>query len=148
MSQSRPLPSWGSEKEIKNIPMPYSRTSIARTPMARTRFWVPTKYFQLLKKTNTEGNSIISSWIFLCCMYSESPYRGDSNEYSQHSIIVLMIARTSLNYRHLLPDLALWLTLNGSYYPYLEQIFMGSRMFEPLRFDWIWNHRRTNAQEP
>ena len=36
----------------------YSRTSIGRTPMARlpwlirTRFWVPTKFFKQLKKTN------------------------------------------------------------------------------------------------
>ena len=36
----------------------YSQTSIARTPMARlpwlirTRFWVPTKFFRQLKKTN------------------------------------------------------------------------------------------------
>ena len=42
----------------------YSRTSMARTPMARlpwlirTRFWVPTKFFRELKKTNIQGNCL------------------------------------------------------------------------------------------
>ena len=38
---------------------------------------------------------------------------------------------------HLLPDLAPGLTLNGSNYPYLEQIFMVPKRFEPLMFDCI-----------
>ena len=39
----------------------YSRSSMARTPMARlpwlirTRFWAPTKFFRYLKKTNISG---------------------------------------------------------------------------------------------
>ena len=43
----------------------------------------------------------------------------------------------SLNYRYLLPDLAPWLIFSGSNsnYPYLEQISMVPKMFEPLRFD-------------
>ena len=42
----------------------------------------------------------------VCCMYSsESPHRGNSNEYIQHTIIVKEIKKT-LNYRYLLPDLA------------------------------------------
>ena len=45
------------------------------------------------------------------------------------------IENTSLNYCHLLPDLAPWLTLSGSNYPYLEQITMVPTMFEPLKFD-------------
>ena len=51
-------------------------------------------------------------------MYSlESPRRCDSNEYIQHTIIVLKInivlkiKKTSLNYHHLLPDLAQCSTL-------------------------------------
>ena len=40
-----------------------------------------------------------------------------------------------LNYSHLHPDLALWLTLSGSNFPCLEQISMLSKMFEPLKFD-------------
>ena len=35
---------------------------------------------------------------------------------------------TSLNYHHLLPNLAPWLTLSGSNYPCLEQIFMVLKM--------------------
>ena len=40
-------------------------------------------------------------------------------------------------------DLALRLTLSGSNYPYLEQISMVPKMFEPLRFDciYIYNER-------
>ena len=52
-------------------------------------------------------------WIFslfylviVCCMYSlELPHRGDSNEYTQHTIIVYKIEKISLNYRYLLPEL-------------------------------------------
>ena len=46
--------------------------------------------------------------------------QGDSNEYTQHTIIVQKIAKVSLKYRHLLPDLAPWLTLSGLNYPYLQ----------------------------
>ena len=44
----------------------------------------------------------------VCCVYSlESPHRGDSNEYTQDTIIVLEIKKTSLNNHHLLPDMAM-----------------------------------------
>ena len=39
-------------------------------------------------------------------MYSlESPHRGDSNKYTQHTIIIEKIEKTSLNYIHLPSDL-------------------------------------------
>ena len=38
-------------------------------------------------------------------------FRGDSSEYIQHAIIVQKIGKISQNDRHLLPDLALWLSL-------------------------------------
>ena len=42
----------------------------------------------------------------VCCVYSlELPHRGNSNEYTQHTIIVLKIEKISLNYRYLLPEL-------------------------------------------
>ena len=42
----------------------------------------------------------------VCFMYSlESPHRGDSNEYTQYTIIVWKIQKISLNYRYLLPEL-------------------------------------------
>ena len=50
-----------------------------------------------------------------------------------------MIEKTSLNYIHLPPNLALWVTLSGSNYPCLEQIYMLQEIFELLRFDCIWN---------
>ena len=37
------------------------------------------------------------------------------------------------------PDLALLSTLNGSTYPCLKLIFMVTKVFEPLKFDCIWN---------
>ena len=61
----------------------------------------------------------------VCCVYSlESPHRGASNEYTQHTIIVKEIKKKSLNYRYLIPHLAPWFTLSGSNYPCLEQFSM------------------------
>ena len=66
-------------------------------------------------------------------MYSlELPHRGDSNEYTQYTIIVLKIEEIFL-YRYLLSDLAPWLIHGGSKYPYLELISMVPMMFEPLK---------------
>ena len=96
-----------------------AQTWMARLPwMIRTLFSVPTKFFQQLKK------QIFNDFFFLfyhgivCCVYSlELPHWGDSNEYTQHTIIGKKIEKKkkkqkqkkkkqSLNYRHLLPDLA------------------------------------------
>ena len=60
----------------------------------------------------------------------EPPHRGDSNEYTQHTII-LKIEKTP----HMPSGLALWLILSGSNYPCLEQIHMVQKNFEPLKFD-------------
>ena len=43
--------------------------------------------------------------------------------------------RFPLIIHHLLPDLAPGLAHNGSNYPYLEQIFMVPKRFEPSKFD-------------
>ena len=67
----------------------------------------------------------------------ETAYRGDSNEYTKHTIILKKIEKTSLNYSHLPPALALWLTLSGSKYPCLEKNAMVQKIFEPLKFDCI-----------
>ena len=47
------------------------------------------------------------------------------------------LKRFPLSIHHFLPNLAPGLILNGSNYPYLEQIFMVPKRFEPLRFDCI-----------
>ena len=65
----------------------------------------------------------------------ESPHRGDSKEYTQHTTIVQKVEKTSLNYRHLLPDLAPLFTLNDSNDPCLEQNSMVPTMFEQLKFE-------------
>ena len=61
-----------------------------------------------------------------------SPHRGDSNEYNQRNIILLKIETTCWNYAHLSPDLALWLTLSGSNYPWQGHISMFLK-----KFNWI-----------
>ena len=67
----------------------------------------------------------------VCCVYSlELPHRGNSNEYTQYTIIVQKNEKISLNYLHLFPDLASWLTISGSNHSYLEQISMVPKMFE------------------
>ena len=72
----------------------------------------------------------------VCCVNSlELPHRDNSNEYTQHTIILLKRENISINYRHLLPDLVPWLNLIGSNYPSLEQISTVPKMFEPLKFD-------------
>ena len=64
----------------------------------------------------------------LYVVYSlESPHWGDSNEYTQHKIIMQKIEKTALNDRCLRPDLVPLLTLSGSNYSYPEQIFMVPR---------------------
>ena len=60
------------------------------------------------------------------------------DEHIQHTIIISKIGKTILNNIHLPPDLALWLTLSGSTYPYLEQISMIPNVFEPLKFDYLY----------
>ena len=102
-------------------------------------------FFQSLQNSSYSSRKQIFRDFFLfyhgivCCVYSlELPHRGDSNEYTQHTIFVLKIEKISQNYRYLLPDLVPWLTLSGSNYPCLEWISMVPKMFEPLRFDCIW----------
>ena len=46
--------------------------------------------------------------IVWCAFSLESPHRGDSKEYTQHTIISRR-SKQNLNHRHLLPDLASWL---------------------------------------
>ena len=76
-------------------PTIYSRTSIAWTPMARLPWLIRTHFFQSLRSSSDSPRKQIFREIFLfyreivCCVYSlESPHRGDSNEYTQHTIIV------------------------------------------------------------
>ena len=40
------------------------------------------------------------------------------------TVLKIIKKKKSLNHRHLHPDLALWLTLSGSNYPYLKQMSM------------------------
>ena len=94
----------------------YSRTSIDRTPIARlpwliqTHFWVPTN-------SPTSSRKQIFREVFLfyheivCCMDSlELPYRGNSNEYTQHTIIVNEIKKKKKK----IPKLSLFASWPGT----------------------------------
>ena len=77
----------------------YSRTSIARTPMARLPWLIRTR-FESLRSSSDSTRKQIFREIFLsyrkivCCVHSlESPHRGDSNEYTHHTIIVKEIKK-------------------------------------------------------
>ena len=102
--------------------------------------------FESLRNSSDSSRTHILRELFLfyyemvCCVYSlESPRWGDSNEYTQHTIILLKIENISISYRHLLSDLLPWLKLIGSNYPSLEQISTVPKMFEPLKFDCIYD---------
>ena len=84
----------------------YSRTSIARTTMARTMaisnsFLSPYEFFPIDQENKYLGTfcHIDMKYIVVCWLYSlESPHRGDSNEYTQHTIIIWKVKNISLNY--------------------------------------------------
>ena len=61
--------------------------------------------------------------------------------YAQHTITVLKIEQIPLYIRHLLSDMAPLLNLSDLSYPYLVQISMVPKVFEPLKFDCssCWN---------
>ena len=61
----------------------------------------------------------------------ESPQWGDSNENTQHTLMLKRIKEILI----ITPDLALSSTLIGSNYPCLELIIMVPKVFEPLKFD-------------
>ena len=110
--------------------------------------------FESLRNFPNSSRKQILREIFLfyyeivCCVYSlQSPHRGDSNEYTEYTIILLKVENIFINYRHLPPDLAPRLNLNGSNYTSLEQISMVPKMFEPLKFDCnCLSHSRFNIE--
>ena len=124
----------------------YSRTSVARTLMARlprqfqTHSWVP------LKKSHSSRHYCIRNnlWWFsffyiekVYCLYSlESPQWGNSNENTQHTYMLEKLRDIPI----MPPVLALWLTLISSnyMYPCLEHLFLVPKVFKPLKFNCIW----------
>ena len=101
-------------------------------------FFSPYKILPIAQENKHLGIIFLFYHGIVCCVYSlESPHQGDSNEYTQHTIIVQKIEKMSLNYRYLLPELVSWLTLSGSNYPCLKRISMVPKMFEPLKFNCI-----------
>ena len=73
----------------------YSITSMARTWMARLPWMIRTLFFSRYKilPIAQENKYLMIFLLFyhgiVCCVYSlESPRRSNSNEYTQHTIIV------------------------------------------------------------
>ena len=105
-------------------------------------FRLECKYRRTSNGSDTNGSFTMANSNSFLCPYEILPIAPE-NKFSTHNIqfhdqytvILQKSENTSLNYRYLLPDLALWLTLSGSSYPYLEQISMVPKMFEPLKFD-------------
>ena len=80
-------------------------------------FFSPYKILPITQDNKYLGIFFLLYHGIVCWVYSlESPHRGDSNEYTQHTIIVLKFENISLNYRYLFPELVPWLTLSGSNY--------------------------------
>ena len=80
--------------------------------MARLQ-WLTQTRFEFLRNATDSSRKQIFRKIFLFCheiicwVFSlESLHRGNSNEYTQYTIIEYKIENISLNYRYLLPDLA------------------------------------------
>ena len=116
--------------------------------MIQTLFFSPYKILPNAQENKYLGIFFLFYHGIVCCVYSlELPHQGNSNEYTQHTIIVLKIEKISLNYRYLFPELVPWLTLSGSNYPCLKWISMVPKMFEPLRFDYIYVHVRVISLE-
>ena len=118
----------------------YSWISIVRTltcsPWSiRTHFWVPTKFFQQLKKKLLTEMFLFYCEI-ICCMYSlvlphQVYFKWVNSAYNYR----VENKRKSVNYHYLLPDQTPWLTLSGSNYPCFEQLSMVPKIFQPLKFE-------------
>ena len=69
-------------------------TSMALTRMARLPWMIRTfislyKSLPIVQENNHLGIIFLFYHGIVCCVYSlESPHRGDSNEYTKHTIIV------------------------------------------------------------
>ena len=80
--------------------------------MARLQWLIRTRFKSLLNSSDSSRKQLFKEIVLfyheiIYCVYSlESPHQGDSNEYTQHTIIMKQIEKISLNYRYLLPDLA------------------------------------------
>ena len=67
-----------------------ARTRMARLPwMIRTLFFSPDKILPIAQEKQMFRDFFLYYHGIACCVYSlESPHRGDSNKYTQHTIIV------------------------------------------------------------
>ena len=103
-------------------------------------FWVPgnstdSSRKQILRNIFGKMCYFIKNMYFVCSHKIASTGWFQWLHSSYHYFIEC--SKTLLNCHHLHLDLALWLTLNVSNYPFLEQIDIVPKMIEPLKFDCI-----------
>ena len=71
----------------------------------------------------------------VCCVFSlESPHRGDSNEYTQHTIFNIKKKKTAL----IILNLTLWDFSKGLKNEFEAAMVDEPSVFEPLQFYCIW----------
>ena len=123
----------------------YNLTSIAPTPMNRLPWLIRTRFlspYEILPKAQ-ENKYLENFSHFIMELYVVVLIRiASSRRFSWvQSTFQYCIEnrKASLNYHHSLPVLVPWLTLSGSNYPYLIQVSMVPKMFEPLKFDCIYD---------
>ena len=112
----------------------YSRTSMARTPMAVYHglfkfIFVSIRNFSDSSRKQIEWSFLILLWNCMLCVL----IRIASLRWVHATYHYFVEDRKHFHkYRHLVPDLTPWLNLTGSNYPSLEQISMVPKMFEPF----------------
>ena len=88
---------------ISNIPRNFngSNTNGSFTVDDSNSFFSPYKILPIDQENKYLGIFFLFYHGIVRCVYSlESPHRGNSNEYTQHTIIVYKIEKISLNYRY------------------------------------------------
>ena len=81
-----------------------SNTDDSFTMANSNSFLSPFEILPIAQEIKYSGNfSYVLMTLYVVCTHLN---RGDSNEYTQNTIIVWKIENISLNYCHLLPDLA------------------------------------------
>ena len=111
---------------------------MARLPrLFRIRAWVPKKNLVAADLGKFNAIFFIILKMVYCVYPLESPRWGDSNENTK---TYLHVEENGKDIAVIPAHLALWLTLISSNYPCLEHIFMGPKLFEPLKFYCILKH--------
>ena len=109
-----------------------ARTPISRLPwLIRTYFWVSPIFLFLAQVKKLKEIVLFYHELYVVCTHKNRLIEA----ILMSTLNIPLLSKQSLSYRHLPPDVALWLTLSDSNYAYLEQIYMAPKMIVLLRFD-------------